>query len=260
MISNEIIKFASNTSNVGLTNKYTFKSTKKNSMCGDLIKVELIMKNSKINSKTAQKELLKRNIQTRPFFWPMHKQDIFKKEGLFKGIKLKNSEFISKNGFYLPSGIGLKNQEQDCIFKEKIAQLIDLSYQHKKINYNTIHFVSNSEAEMIKLFRNNFLSVKVSFCNEIAEFCSKKNIDYENVRKLAILDKRIGASHSFVPGHDGRRGYGGTCFPKDTNNLKHEMKQIGMKSYIIENTVSRNEEVDRAEKDWNDNKGRAVIE
>ena len=49
MISNQIIKFASNTSNVGLTNKYTFKSTKKNSMCGDLIKVELIQKNSKIN-------------------------------------------------------------------------------------------------------------------------------------------------------------------------------------------------------------------
>ena len=50
MITNEIIKFASNTSNVGLTNKYTFKSTKKNSMCGDLIKIELISKNSKINS------------------------------------------------------------------------------------------------------------------------------------------------------------------------------------------------------------------
>ncbi len=50
MISNEIIKFASNTSNVGLTNNYTFKSTKKNSMCGDLIKIELILKNSKINS------------------------------------------------------------------------------------------------------------------------------------------------------------------------------------------------------------------
>ena len=50
MITNEIIKFASNTSNVGLTNKYTFKSTKKNSMCGDLIKIELISKKSKINS------------------------------------------------------------------------------------------------------------------------------------------------------------------------------------------------------------------
>ena len=50
MITNEIIKIASNTSNVGLTNKYTFKSTKKNSMCGDIIKIELITKNSKINS------------------------------------------------------------------------------------------------------------------------------------------------------------------------------------------------------------------
>ena len=50
MISNEIIRFASNTSNVGLTQKYTFKSIKKNPTCGDLIKIELISKNSKINS------------------------------------------------------------------------------------------------------------------------------------------------------------------------------------------------------------------
>ena len=50
MITSEIIKIASNTSNVGLTNKYTFKSTQKNSMCGDKIKIELIANNSKINS------------------------------------------------------------------------------------------------------------------------------------------------------------------------------------------------------------------
>jgi len=50
MITREIIKIASNTSNVGLTNKYTFKSTQKNSMCGDIIKIELVANNSKINS------------------------------------------------------------------------------------------------------------------------------------------------------------------------------------------------------------------
>ena len=50
MINNEIIKFASNTSYVGLKNNYTYKSSKKNSMCGDLIKVELVVKKSKINS------------------------------------------------------------------------------------------------------------------------------------------------------------------------------------------------------------------
>ena len=50
MIISEIIKIASNTSNVGLTNKYTFKSIKKNSICGDTVKIELIINNSKINS------------------------------------------------------------------------------------------------------------------------------------------------------------------------------------------------------------------
>ena len=49
---------------------------------------------------------------------------------------------------------------------------------------------------MIKLFRNNFLSMKVSFCNEIEEFCSRSNINYENVINLAILDSRIGESHT----------------------------------------------------------------
>jgi UDPglucose 6-dehydrogenase len=156
---------------------------------------------------------------------------------------------------------GLKGKKiQDEIFKLKMSELINLSHKHKKINYNNIHFVSNKEAEMIKLFRNNFLSVKVSFCNEIEEFCSKKDINYENVRKLAVLDNRIGESHSCVPGHDGKRGFGGTCFPKDTNNLNSEMKKIGMKSYIIYSTVERNECVDRCEKDWNENKGRAVVE
>ena len=156
---------------------------------------------------------------------------------------------------------GLKGIEsQDEIFKTKITELINLSYKHQKISYNNIHFVSNKEAEMIKLFRNNFLSIKVAFCNEIEEFCSKKEINYENVRKLAVLDKRIGESHTCVPGHDGKRGFGGTCFPKDTNNLNCEMKKAGMKSFIIAGAIERNENVDRNEKDWNDNKGRAVIE
>ena len=50
MITNEIIKIASNTSYVGLKNDYTYKSSKKNPMCGDLIKIELVVKKSKIIS------------------------------------------------------------------------------------------------------------------------------------------------------------------------------------------------------------------
>ena len=50
MITSEIIKIASNTKNVGLTNNYSYKSTLKNSICGDKIKLELISSNLKINS------------------------------------------------------------------------------------------------------------------------------------------------------------------------------------------------------------------
>lgn len=65
-----------------------------------------------------QKKLLKNKIETRPFFWPMHKQEIFKKMGLFKGEKYPVAENLSKNGFYLPSGLGLKNSQIDYVIKE----------------------------------------------------------------------------------------------------------------------------------------------
>lgn len=155
---------------------------------------------------------------------------------------------------------GVKGTPQDKKFKHSIEKLINYAYKNKKINYNNIHFVNNSEAEMIKMFRNNYLSVKVSFCNEISQFCELKGINYDNVRKLAAIDDRIGLSHTKVPGPDGKKGFGGTCFPKDTNSLRYEMVNSGMKSYIIDSAIKRNVEVDRVEQDWFDNKGRAVVE
>ncbi len=71
----------------------------------------VIKKNSKISIGKVLKKLSAQNIGTRPFFWPMHKQDIFKKKFNFKNLKLPNSEFISKNGFYIPSGLGISLKE-----------------------------------------------------------------------------------------------------------------------------------------------------
>ena len=93
----------------------------------------------------------------------------------------------------------------------------------------------------------------------MAQFCKIKDIEYENVRKLATKDDRIGESHTNVPGHDGKYGFGGTCFPKDTNSLLYEMNKNNMKSYIVDATVKRNENVDRKKKDWELNKGRCVV-
>ena len=71
----------------------------------------VIKKDSKIKLSQVIKKLSAKNIGTRPFFWPMHKQDAFIKKSYFKNVSLPNSEFISKNGFYIPSGLGLNTKE-----------------------------------------------------------------------------------------------------------------------------------------------------
>ena len=76
---------------------------------------------------------------------------------------------------------------------------------------------------------------------------------------LVALDDRIGESHTRVPGPDGKKGFGGTCFPKDIESLQNQMNNVGMESYIIEATKSRNIQVDRKEQDWTLDKGRAVL-
>lgn len=155
---------------------------------------------------------------------------------------------------------GLLGKESDLLFELKIRELFTLAFENNCIKSTCLHFLTNKEAEMVKMFRNCFLATKVSFCNEVFEFCEKIGINYENIRKVAANDDRILHSHTIVPGHDGKKGFGGTCFPKDTSSLKHEMTKNGMKPYILEAIIERNEKVDRPEKDWSIDKGRAVID
>jgi len=154
---------------------------------------------------------------------------------------------------------GTKNTEQDVGFKNRITQLITYAHNSNKITHNAMYFMSNAEAEMVKMFRNTYLATKVSFCNEVYQFCKHKDIEYEAVRKIAASDKRIGFSHTRVPGPDGHFGYGGTCFPKDTNSFLYEMQKEKLPSYILKAVVERNEQLDRKEKDWCDDTGRAVV-
>lgn len=155
---------------------------------------------------------------------------------------------------------GLLGEEKDSDFKVKIENIFRNAFEAGNIKHNNVSFVKNAEAEMIKYFRNTFLALKVSFCNEMYDLCCKKGIEYENVRALAVLDKRIGGSHSNVPGHDGRRGYGGTCFPKDITALLRDFEDNDAASYVLKAAVERNNTVDRPEKDWSASKGRAVVE
>lgn len=59
--------------------------------------------------------LTAKGIGNRPFFWNMHEQPVFQKMGLFKGVQHPNAERVSRRGFYIPSGLGLSEQEMETV-------------------------------------------------------------------------------------------------------------------------------------------------
>ena len=120
--------------------------------------------------------------------------------------------------------------------------------------------MKSNESEAVKYFANCFLASKVIIFNEMKILCDNiKGTNYDTILEAVVSDSRIGESHTSVPGPDGEYGFGGTCFPKDIASLNYQMTQHGLESYMVEGAKARNLQVDRAEKDWEFNKGRAVV-
>lgn len=112
-------------------------------------------------------------------------------------------------------------------------------------------------AETIKYVTNTFLSVKVSYANEIYQLCQALNIDYDKVVEYARYDDRLGNSHWSVPGPDGDFGFGGHCFPKDIAALQYLAGQLNVDTTMLNATIAKNAMV-RTNKDWEAQVGRAV--
>lgn len=77
--------------------------------------------------------------------------------------------------------------------------------------------MSPLEAELAKYMHNVFGAYKVTYFNAAREYVEKMGGDWEKVRKGVLLSGYINETHTFVPGPDGRFGYGGKCFPKDVD-------------------------------------------
>lgn len=75
----------------------------------------VINKELKLTAKEAIEKLAKENIETRPFFYPMHKQPVFNELGILDNIKRPISEFLYDKGFYIPTGLNLKDEELEYI-------------------------------------------------------------------------------------------------------------------------------------------------
>ena len=114
-------------------------------------------------------------------------------------------------------------------------------------------------AELIKYMSNCFFTTKISYMNEMYQIANKCEADWEVVLDGFFRDGRVGHSHMNVPGHDGKFGFGGSCFPKDNQAILHFGESLGLNLNTIKGAWKTNLEV-RSERDWEDLKGRAVVD
>lgn len=96
------------------------------------------------------------------------------------------------------------------------------------------------QAAFVKYAINSFLATKVVFMNELNQLADSHNYDWRQISYLMNMDKRIGDSHMQVPGPDGHYGFGGACFPKDTEALLKYADDRGINLNILGAAVKKN--------------------
>ena len=102
---------------------------------------------------------------------------------------------------------------------------------------NPIYFMDEKSAELTKYAANSFLATKITFMNEVANFCELVGADVDQVRVGIGSDTRIGKRFLF-PGI----GYGGSCFPKDVQALVKSGEDLNFKFEILSAVLKVNQE------------------
>ena len=145
--------------------------------------------------------------------------------------------------------------------KESSKKLAQIYLKHTKCVNKDYIFTDLVTASLLKYAINTFLASKVIFFNEFHDLFSAADTDesWTNFINYLSRDSRLGNSHMNVPGPDGKRGFGGSCFPKDVQALLQFGNELGIELNTLKGAWDTNLNV-RPEKDWEQLKGRAIID
>lgn len=140
---------------------------------------------------------------------------------------VSNPEFL-REGFAIEDAmkpervvIGTSNEKAGEIMKDLYAPFVRSG--------NPIFVLDIKSAEVTKYAANAFLAVKISFMNDLSNYCEKVGADIEKIRVGIGSDTRIGKRFLF-PGI----GYGGSCFPKDVKALIYSAHDVGADLQIVQ--------------------------
>ena len=157
-----------------------------------------------------------------------------------------NFDFINQTRFIL-GGNSADIKEVSELFRQRFGHSISIV----ETNYET--------AELIKYMTNTFFATKISFLNDMKLLSDECGAIWEHTLEGFVRDGRVGHSHLNVPGHDGKYGFGGSCFPKDIQALINYGDEIGVDMGVLKAAWETNLKV-RPERDWEQLKGRSVVD
>ena len=160
---------------------------------------------------------------------------------------------------YNPEFLTEKNAKADLVMADYhiiggdlwlCERVADIYRQYSMCMTNDFYFMSATDASFVKYASNSFLAMKVTFFNQLHDSVTKFGSNWSLVSSALARDKRIGRSHTVVPGYDNKRGYGGACFPKDTLAFIKFDNDLTLleKCVIINNNYRKQYELDDREK------------
>lgn len=165
---------------------------------------------------------------------------------------------------YNPEFLTERNANSDFIHAEFLIlggdDQEDLDYiefiykEHSQCDPCPVFKLDIESASMVKYTLNCFMATKVLFFNQINDIYNKSGtkVPWESFVEVMKADSRVGSSHMSVPGPDGRFGYGGACFPKDTAALIRYARNIDAPFTVLEEVVRSNQEIRSQYEDLND--------
>ena len=165
----------------------------------------------------------------------------FKKEFDLKIVY--NPEFLTEANahadFINPNMQVLGGKWKDCEVVEK-AYL-----RHSSVKVVPTFKTDLTTASLLKYTINSYLATKVMFMNDIHKLhqAGTSQVSWEQFTDMLTRDPRIGDSHMQVPGPDGEFGFGGHCFPKDTEALLKYANDKSIKLNMLKKAVEINKKI-----------------
>jgi UDPglucose 6-dehydrogenase len=102
------------------------------------------------------------------------------------------------------------------------------------------YHMSAVDASFVKYGINSYLASKVLWFNQFHDIVVNQNGNFGKIISAITADNRVGRSHTTVPGYDGKRGFGGACFPKDTSAFLNYARSVGLDFSMLADAIDKN--------------------